>query len=193
VRSYPCIGPSPLVKLLLGHVRTSGEVLGDQLDQRAVEYDGLAKRGHHSRRFSWPNPNQEPPRHLTWAAKLNQPSGKIGGIHFIKNFAPLFAWILPVAVANHTCSAASPRLRGISQRPKIPAGSLVHRPTSLWPSGDGRAAGRYCGAAGVGAGLSELGFTDRMKAMILQRSSLVLIIPPKGGIGPVTISCFTRA
>jgi hypothetical protein len=51
----------------------------------------------------------------------------------------------------------------------------------------------YCGAAGVGAGLSELGFTDRMKAMILQRSSLVLIIPPKGGIGPVTISCFTRA
>jgi hypothetical protein len=52
----------------------------------------------------------------------------------------------------------------------------------------------YCGAAaGAAAGLSELGFTDRMKAMILQRSSLVLIIPPKGGIGPVTISCFTRA
>src|SRR6185312_9439136 len=39
----------------------------------------------------------------------------------------------------------------------------------------------HCGAAGVAAGLSELGFTDRMKAMILQRSSLVLIIPPKGG------------
>jgi hypothetical protein len=52
----------------------------------------------------------------------------------------------------------------------------------------------YCGGGvGVLAGLSELGFTDRMKAMILQRSSLVLMIPPKGGIGPVTTSCFTRA
>jgi len=50
----------------------------------------------------------------------------------------------------------------------------------------------YCGAAGAEAGLSELGFTDRMKAMILQRSSLVLMMPPKGGIGPVTTSCFTR-
>jgi hypothetical protein len=52
----------------------------------------------------------------------------------------------------------------------------------------------YCGvAAGAAAGFSELGFTDRMKAMILQRSSLVLMTLPKGGIGPVTTSCFTRA
>ena len=50
----------------------------------------------------------------------------------------------------------------------------------------------YCGVAGAAAGLRELGFTDRMKAMILQRSSLVLMMPPKGGIGPVTTSCFTR-
>jgi hypothetical protein len=31
-----------------------------------------------------------------------------------------------------------------------------------------------------------------MKAMILQRSSLVLMTLPKTGIGPVTTSCFTR-
>ena len=43
-----------------------------------------------------------------------------------------------------------------------------------------------------GGFVAELGLTDRIQAMTRQRSSDVLIIPPKGGIGPTTTSCFTR-
>ena len=39
---------------------------------------------------------------------------------------------------------------------------------------------------------TELGFTERMKVMIFHSWSLVLRIPPKGGIGPTTTSCLTR-
>jgi len=46
----------------------------------------------------------------------------------------------------------------------------------------------YCS----GGFFSEPGFTERIQAMIFHRSSEVLIIPPKGGIGPTTTSCLTR-
>ena len=49
----------------------------------------------------------------------------------------------------------------------------------------------YCGGGG-GGGLRELGFTERMKAMILHRSSLVLMMSPKGGMGPTIVSVLTR-
>ena len=53
---------------------------------------------------------------------------------------------------------------------------------------DASAAPNYCS----GGFVAELGLTDRIQVMILQRSSEVLRIPPKGGIGPTTTSCFTR-
>lgn len=46
--------------------------------------------------------------------------------------------------------------------------------------------------AGVSTFFMELGFFVRMKAMTRHSSSEVLMIPPKGGIGPVTISLRTR-
>lgn len=54
---------------------------------------------------------------------------------------------------------------------------------------DAQPVGRsYCS----GGFASEPGFTERMKAMIRHRSSLVLMMPPNGGIGPTTTSCLTR-
>ena len=43
-----------------------------------------------------------------------------------------------------------------------------------------------------GGFVAELGLTDRIQVMIFHMSSEVLMIPPKGGIGPTTTSCFTR-
>lgn len=75
-------------------------------------------------------------------------------------------------------------------------------------SGNRKAAGPKAAAAfrnpnsraryspGVCAGVStfsmELGFFERMKAMTFQRSSEVLMMVPKGGIGPTTTSVRTR-
>ena len=49
-----------------------------------------------------------------------------------------------------------------------------------------------CSSYWSGGFLAEPGFTDRIKAMIFQRSSEVLTMPPKGGIGPTTTSFLTR-
>ena len=46
----------------------------------------------------------------------------------------------------------------------------------------------YCS----GGFFSDPGLTDRMNVIIFHRSSEVLMIPPKGGIGPTTTSLFTR-
>jgi hypothetical protein len=46
----------------------------------------------------------------------------------------------------------------------------------------------YCS----GGFFSEPGFTDRVHAMTFHRSSEVLMMPPKGGMGPTTTSDLTR-
>lgn len=46
----------------------------------------------------------------------------------------------------------------------------------------------YCS----GGFFSEPGLTDRIHAMTFHRSSEVLMMPPKGGMGPTTTSLLTR-
>ena len=43
-----------------------------------------------------------------------------------------------------------------------------------------------------GGFFSEPGLTDRIQAMTFHKSSDVLMIPPKGGMGPTTVSLLTR-
>jgi hypothetical protein len=62
------------------------------------------------------------------------------------------------------------------------------RPDGVWETRSRRYGHGYCS----GGFFSEPGFTDRIQVMTFQRSSEVLNIPPKGGIGPTTTSCLTR-
>jgi hypothetical protein len=75
-----------------------------------------------------------------------------------------------------------------AKKPPSPAGLTAFCKPILAP---GTGAANYCGGGG-GGGLRELGFTERMKAMILHKSSLVLMMSPKGGMGPTIVSVLTR-
>jgi hypothetical protein len=75
-----------------------------------------------------------------------------------------------------------------AKRPPSPEGSTAFCKPVLAP---GTGPPNYCGGGG-GGGLREFGFTERMKAMILHKSSLLLMISPKGGMGPTIVSVLTR-
>ena len=68
-------------------------------------------------------------------------------------------------------------------------------PSLAWLDGafcNAKPLGRYGHGYCSGGFFSEPGLTDRIQVMTYQRSSEVLKIPPKGGIGPTTTSCLTR-
>ena len=103
---------------------------------------------------------------------------------------------LKVCDANGQSLAMSTRAKALLMRalpgylPRIRhAASPATSPSCRRCSVEVKIVARYVGI--VSHCLSDPGLTERMKAMIRHRSSLVLIIPPKGGIGPGTVSCLT--
>jgi hypothetical protein len=79
---------------------------------------------------------------------------------------------------------------------RLPMFQKAERPPGRWARRPSKLEIRQYYSPGVCAGVftfsMELGFLVRMKEMTCHSSSEVLMIPPKGGIGPTTTSVRTR-